>query len=97
MFDCRRCSKGCWEGWNLFRCGFGVLVPSLTKAGVDQKQIYGVDLSPEMIRNAQEFLTQGSPLNQRTFSRTSLVRKSTALMQSSCDLPFMTCLIMLVH
>lgn len=36
-------------------CGFGVLTPSLTKAGVDQKQIYGVDLSPEMIRNAQEF------------------------------------------
>ena len=35
-------------------CGFGVLVPSLKKAGVAHNRIYGVDLSPEMIRNAQD-------------------------------------------
>ena len=36
-------------------CGFGVLVPYLTKSSrLKHKQIYGVDLSPEMIRNAQE-------------------------------------------
>ena len=36
-------------------CGFGVLVPSLTKAGrLKPSQIHGIDLSPEMIRNAQE-------------------------------------------
>jgi 2-polyprenyl-3-methyl-5-hydroxy-6-metoxy-1,4-benzoquinol methylase len=35
-------------------CGFGVLVPYLTKAGVARQQIHGVDLSPEMIRNAEE-------------------------------------------
>jgi SAM-dependent methyltransferase len=35
-------------------CGFGVLVPHLIKAGVQPSQIFGVDLSPEMIRNAQE-------------------------------------------
>lgn len=35
-------------------CGFGVLVPPLLKAGLSSKQIVGVDLSPEMIRNAQE-------------------------------------------
>jgi 2-polyprenyl-3-methyl-5-hydroxy-6-metoxy-1,4-benzoquinol methylase len=35
-------------------CGFGVLVPSLLKAGIAPAQIYGVDLSPEMIRNGRE-------------------------------------------
>ena len=35
-------------------CGFGVLVPHLSKAGVKRRQIVGVDLSGEMIRNAQE-------------------------------------------
>lgn len=36
-------------------CGFGVLVPSLTKPGrLQASQIHGIDLSPEMIRNAQE-------------------------------------------
>ena len=34
-------------------CGYGVLVPNLLKAGVRASQITGVDLSPEMIRNAQ--------------------------------------------
>jgi 2-polyprenyl-3-methyl-5-hydroxy-6-metoxy-1,4-benzoquinol methylase len=36
-------------------CGFGVLVPYLKKAGVSESQIVGIDLSPEMIRNAQSF------------------------------------------
>lgn len=35
-------------------CGFGVLVPFLEKAGIARSQITGVDLSPEMIRNAQD-------------------------------------------
>ena len=35
-------------------CGFGVLVPHLTSFGVKPKQIVGVDLSAEMIRNARE-------------------------------------------
>ena len=35
-------------------CGYGVLVPHLTKNGLKASQIYGVDLSSEMIRNAQE-------------------------------------------
>ena len=35
-------------------CGFGVLVPSLLKAGITPAQIYGVDLSTEMIRNGRE-------------------------------------------
>lgn len=36
-------------------CGFGVLVPFLRKAGLDDSQIQGIDLSPEMIRNAKLF------------------------------------------
>jgi SAM-dependent methyltransferase len=35
-------------------CGFGVLVPFLKKAGLQSSQIHGIDLSPEMIRHAQE-------------------------------------------
>ena len=35
-------------------CGYGVLVPHLTSFGVKPKQIVGVDLSKEMIRNARE-------------------------------------------
>jgi 2-polyprenyl-3-methyl-5-hydroxy-6-metoxy-1,4-benzoquinol methylase len=35
-------------------CGFGTLVPMLTRKGVVSSQIYGIDLSPQMIRNAQE-------------------------------------------
>lgn len=35
-------------------CGYGVLVPHLKAAGLTNKQIVGVDLSPEMIRNAEE-------------------------------------------
>jgi SAM-dependent methyltransferase len=35
-------------------CGYGALVPSLRKAGLGVEQIVGVDLSPEMIRNARE-------------------------------------------
>jgi demethylmenaquinone methyltransferase/2-methoxy-6-polyprenyl-1,4-benzoquinol methylase len=35
-------------------CGYGVLVPHLVQAGVKPRQIVGVDLSPEMIRNARE-------------------------------------------
>ena len=34
-------------------CGFGVMLPYLRKAGVSLKQIHGIDLSPEMIRNAE--------------------------------------------
>jgi demethylmenaquinone methyltransferase/2-methoxy-6-polyprenyl-1,4-benzoquinol methylase len=34
-------------------CGPGTLVPYLIDAGVQPKQITGVDLSPDMIRNAQ--------------------------------------------
>ena len=35
-------------------CGFGVLVPYLLKHKVQAHQIYGIDLSPEMIKNARE-------------------------------------------
>mmetsp|Transcript_13541 Transcript_13541/g.15218 ORF Transcript_13541/g.15218 Transcript_13541/m.15218 type:complete len:375 (-) Transcript_13541:26-1150(-) len=35
-------------------CGPGTLIPSLTKVGIYPGQITGVDLSTEMIRNAQE-------------------------------------------
>jgi SAM-dependent methyltransferase len=35
-------------------CGFGVLVPHLTGAGISPSQIHGVDLSSEMIKNARE-------------------------------------------
>ena len=35
-------------------CGYGVLVPHLTQCGLTASQIYGVDLSPEMIRNGKE-------------------------------------------
>jgi 2-polyprenyl-3-methyl-5-hydroxy-6-metoxy-1,4-benzoquinol methylase len=35
-------------------CGFGVLVPFLRQSGVTSKQIVGLDLSTEMIRNAKE-------------------------------------------
>ena len=34
-------------------CGFGVLVPFLRQAGLSDEQIHGIDLSSEMIRNAQ--------------------------------------------
>jgi 2-polyprenyl-3-methyl-5-hydroxy-6-metoxy-1,4-benzoquinol methylase len=34
-------------------CGFGVYVPFLLKAGLSANQIKGIDLSPEMIRNAE--------------------------------------------
>jgi len=36
-------------------CGFGVMSPFLKKAGVAATQIYGIDLSTEMIRNAEIF------------------------------------------
>ena len=37
-------------------CGFGTLVPNLLVSNkLQPSQIYGVDLSPEMIRNANEF------------------------------------------
>ncbi|EEC50588.1 predicted protein [Phaeodactylum tricornutum CCAP 1055/1] len=35
-------------------CGYGVLVPHLIESGIALSQIYGVDLSTEMIRNARE-------------------------------------------
>ena len=35
-------------------CGFGVLVPHLLDCGLAPAQIYGIDLSPEMIKNARE-------------------------------------------
>lgn len=36
-------------------CGFGVLFPQLTKRGrLHPSQVFGIDLSPEMIRNARE-------------------------------------------
>jgi len=35
-------------------CGYGVLVPHLLGKGLKASQISGVDLSPEMIRNAEE-------------------------------------------
>jgi ubiquinone/menaquinone biosynthesis C-methylase UbiE len=35
-------------------CGFGTWVPMLTRKGVVSSQIYGIDLSPQMIRNAQK-------------------------------------------
>ncbi|KAL3930094.1 MAG: hypothetical protein SGBAC_011914, partial [Bacillariaceae sp.] len=34
-------------------CGFGLMAPFLKKAGVAASQIYGIDLSTEMIRNAE--------------------------------------------
>ncbi|KAL3908239.1 MAG: hypothetical protein SGILL_008557 [Bacillariaceae sp.] len=36
-------------------CGYGVLIPFLKKAGVAPSQICGMDLSSEMIKNAQSF------------------------------------------
>ncbi len=35
-------------------CGFGVLVPFLRKSGISEDQIHGIDLSSEMIRNAEQ-------------------------------------------
>jgi 2-polyprenyl-3-methyl-5-hydroxy-6-metoxy-1,4-benzoquinol methylase len=35
-------------------CGFGVLVPFLLQCGLQSDQIHGIDLSPEMIKNARE-------------------------------------------
>ena len=35
-------------------CGHGTLIPNLTEAGIYPNQITGVDLSPEMIRNAEQ-------------------------------------------
>jgi 2-polyprenyl-3-methyl-5-hydroxy-6-metoxy-1,4-benzoquinol methylase len=35
-------------------CGHGTLIPNLTNAGIYANQITGIDLSPEMIRNAEE-------------------------------------------
>lgn len=40
-------------------CGPGFLVEYLEKAGVRREQITGIDLSPEMIRNAQESYRAG--------------------------------------
>jgi 2-polyprenyl-3-methyl-5-hydroxy-6-metoxy-1,4-benzoquinol methylase len=36
-------------------CGYGVLVPYLKQSGLVDSQIHGIDLSPEMIRNARSF------------------------------------------
>ncbi len=36
-------------------CGFGVLVPFLKRSGLSDDQIHGIDLSSEMIRNAQQW------------------------------------------
>lgn len=42
-------------------CGYGVLVPYLQKAGISKSQIHGVDLSADMIRNAQRlYPSQGN-------------------------------------
>lgn len=35
-------------------CGYGVLVPHLLHCGMSESQIVGIDLSPEMIKNARE-------------------------------------------
>ena len=35
-------------------CGYGVLVKHLVMAGIQRSQIHGVDLSDQMVRNAQE-------------------------------------------
>jgi 2-polyprenyl-3-methyl-5-hydroxy-6-metoxy-1,4-benzoquinol methylase len=35
-------------------CGYGAIVPDLLEAGIRAEQIHGIDLSTEMIRNAQQ-------------------------------------------
>ena len=35
-------------------CGYGVVVPHLLDSGLSPSQIHGIDLSPEMIKNARE-------------------------------------------
>jgi 2-polyprenyl-3-methyl-5-hydroxy-6-metoxy-1,4-benzoquinol methylase len=59
-------------------CGFGVLVPFLLQCGLRADQIHGIDLSPEMIKNAREqhpavnfetvdFLKDYTPQDNRRF------------------------------
>jgi SAM-dependent methyltransferase len=56
-------------------CGYGALVPVLLEAGVQQSRIVGVDLSKEMIRNAQEMHPQCQ------FIATDFVRDYTSNMR----------------
>jgi 2-polyprenyl-3-methyl-5-hydroxy-6-metoxy-1,4-benzoquinol methylase len=42
-------------------CGYGAIVPDLLDAGVRAEQIYGLDLSAEMIRNAETMYAGGGP------------------------------------
>mmetsp|Transcript_27696 Transcript_27696/g.31648 ORF Transcript_27696/g.31648 Transcript_27696/m.31648 type:complete len:376 (-) Transcript_27696:63-1190(-) len=69
-------------------CGYGVLVPYLIKAGVPLKKIYGIDLSAEMIRNAQT-LHPGANFETADFLMYSSKRKYDAIIFCSSlhDLP----------
>jgi SAM-dependent methyltransferase len=42
-------------------CGYGAIVPDLLDAGVRADQIHGLDLSAEMIRNAETMYAGGGP------------------------------------
>jgi len=69
-------------------CGFGVLVPYLTKAGVPLEQIYGIDLSTEMVRNA-EMLHSGANFEAVDFFKYTPEKKFDAIIFCSSlhDLP----------
>jgi 2-polyprenyl-3-methyl-5-hydroxy-6-metoxy-1,4-benzoquinol methylase len=53
-------------------CGYGVMMPFLVKAGFQPSQIVGIDLSPEMIRNARELHPDGIEFEAVDFVNSSI-------------------------
>jgi 2-polyprenyl-3-methyl-5-hydroxy-6-metoxy-1,4-benzoquinol methylase len=70
-------------------CGYGVLVPYLKQAGLAASQIHGMDLSPEMIRNARSFFPDVTlqVTNFLTISDTNTTYQAVLFCSSLHDLP----------
>jgi SAM-dependent methyltransferase len=67
-------------------CGYGVLIPHLVKAGIEPEQIVGIDLSPEMIRNAHELHgTTSSSSNNKVGARSSRAGRANGPTFVACD------------
>jgi 2-polyprenyl-3-methyl-5-hydroxy-6-metoxy-1,4-benzoquinol methylase len=68
-------------------CGYGAIVPDLVEAGIRADQIHGIDLSTEMIRNAQQ-MYEGPKFEVASFYDVTLPKVGAIIFCSSLhDLP----------